>query len=197
MGEKTELRVATVCAANMNRSMAAHSVLQQQGFEVQSFGVGNRVKLPGASRTDPNVYEFGKATYEDIFNDLVAKDEALYKRNGLLQMLQRNMAIKPAPQRWQDHRDQQFDVVVTFEERIMEQLVEDMNSRPQTSMKPLLVLNIDVKDSHQEAAIAAPLAAKFCQMIAESEDWESEIDTIVQRFAQETGQRPLYTICWQ
>lgn len=165
--------------------------------------MGNRVKLPGASRSDPNVYEFGAATYESIYNDLQvrrtrrgavggavggleslgcvdgagraaggsgtavlqkgqliqfgtaqpaapstryasfptnppthrpttrarahpptdthphsvthplatcshplpqAKDEALYTRNGLLQMLQRNMAIKPAPQRWQNHR---------------------------------------------------------------------------------------------
>jgi hypothetical protein len=72
--------------------------------QVQSFGVGSRVKLPGASRTDPNVYQFGVATYEDIYKDLAAKDEALYTRNGLLQMLQRNMAIKRAPQRWQDHR---------------------------------------------------------------------------------------------
>lgn len=168
--------------------------------------MGNRVKLPGASRSDPNVYEFGVATYESIYHDLQvrrtrrgavvgaaggleslgcvdgagraaggsgtavlqkgqliqfgtaqpvapstryasfpppthppttrahpprapthpptytrphsvahplatcthpypqAKDEALYTRNGLLQMLQRNMAIKPAPQRWQNHR---------------------------------------------------------------------------------------------
>lgn len=29
--------------------------------------MGNRVKLPGASRSDPNVYEFGAATYEDIY----------------------------------------------------------------------------------------------------------------------------------
>ena len=66
--------------------------------------MGNRVKLPGASKTDPNVYQFGEATYESIYKDLAAKDEALYTRTGLLSMLQRNMAIKPAPQRWQDHR---------------------------------------------------------------------------------------------
>ena len=49
----------------------------------------------------------------------------------------------------------------------MEQLVEDMNSRQQVTMKPLLVLNIDVKDSYQEAAKAAPLAAKLCEMVSD------------------------------
>lgn len=33
-------------------------------------------------------------------------------------------------------------MVITFEERVMEQLVEDMSGRAQVSMKPLLVLNI-------------------------------------------------------
>ncbi|GAB4822279.1 hypothetical protein N2152v2_009325 [Parachlorella kessleri] len=148
---------------------AAHALLLKEGFVVQSFGVGNRVKLPGASKSDPNVYQFGEATYDSIYKDLVAKDEALETR---------------------------FDVAITFEERVMEQLVEDMNSRQQVSMKPLLVLNIDVKDSYQEAAKAAPLAAKLCEMIAESEDWESEVDDIVHRFERETKKRPIYTICW-
>lgn len=48
--------------------------------------------------------EFGECTYESIYQDLLAKDESLYTRNGLLQMLRRNAAIKPAPQRWQNHR---------------------------------------------------------------------------------------------
>lgn len=190
------LKVATVCAANMNRSMAAHALLQEEGFDVHSFGVGNRVKLPGASRADPNVYEFGKATYADIHRDLQQKDAALYQRTGLLQMLERNMAVKPAPQRWQNYREEEFDVAITFEERIMDQLVDDMHSRTQTSMKPLLVLNIDVTDNHQEAAKAAVLAVMLCKMIAASEDWETEIDDIVARFQQETERRLLYTICW-
>ena len=39
------------------------------------------------------------------------------------QMLKRNMGVKPAPERWQDSAVA-FDVVVTFEERIMEQLLD-------------------------------------------------------------------------
>ncbi len=33
------------------------------------------------------------------------------------------MSIKPAPQRWQDNQEQ-FDVVVVFEERLMDNLLE-------------------------------------------------------------------------
>ena len=40
-----------------------------------------------------------------------------------LQMLRRNMSIKPAPQRWQDNQEP-FDVVVVFEERLMDNLLE-------------------------------------------------------------------------
>jgi RNA polymerase II subunit A C-terminal domain phosphatase SSU72 len=89
---------------------------------VESYGVGSQVKLPGASQKEPNVYPFG-TPYEFIYNELKHKNESLYTRNGLLKMLRRNMAVKRAPERWQDGR-LVFDVVVTFEERVMEQVVD-------------------------------------------------------------------------
>lgn len=33
-------------------------------------------------------------------------------------------------------------------------------------MEPLLVINLDVKDNHEEAAMAAPLALKLCEMVS-------------------------------
>ena len=46
----------------------------------------------------------------------------LQERKGLLRMLERNANIKHAPQRWQECRNE-FDVALTFEERIMNILV--------------------------------------------------------------------------
>lgn len=50
---------------------------RRKGFDVQSFGTGNKVKLPGKSAGRPNVYDFG-CPYDTIYKDLVNKDEALY-----------------------------------------------------------------------------------------------------------------------
>lgn len=50
-----------------------------------------------------------------------------YKRNGLLQMLKRNVSVKEAPQRWQDNAaDGAFDVVFTFEERVFDMVIEGL-----------------------------------------------------------------------
>lgn len=48
-----------------------------------------------------------------------------YKRNGILQMLKRNLNVKLAPQRWQDNGgDGVFDVVMTFEEKVFDSVLE-------------------------------------------------------------------------
>ena len=188
-------RFAMVCAANMNRSMEAHKVALNAGLDVKSYGAGNRVKLPGASRDNPNVFEFGSVTYKDIYDKLMAEDEKLYTRNGLKDMLERNMTIKPAPQRWQDS-EVDVDVVVCFEERVFDNVVSDLKGRVGGSGEPLLVINLDVIDSHEEALNAGPHALKLCEMIDASDDWECECDEIMDKFAAEVGRRPIYTVCF-
>ena len=47
-----------------------------------------------------------------------------YKQNGVLHMLDRNRRIKKCPQRFQDEREEEFDIVITAEERVYDQLVE-------------------------------------------------------------------------
>lgn len=190
------MRFACICASNVNRSVAAHMVLKEAGLEVESFGCGRHIKLPGPSADAPNVYQFGVATYQSIHDDLRAKDESLYRRTGLLDMLERDVLVKPAPQRWQDHPHERFDVAVTFERRVMEQVVEDMAGRQGDGIRPLLVVNLDVKDNTREAATAAPQALQLCQMLEAAEDWETEVDEVVAQFEAETGRRPLYTLCW-
>ena len=193
-------RYAVVCAANFNRSMEAHKVLAERGLDVASFGAASRVKLPGASRDDPNVYDFDSITYEDIASDLERQPRETvenYEARGMFEMLRRNAKIKPAPQRWQTHSDRErFDVVVCFEERVFDNVVADLKSRSGGSGEPLLVINLDVVDSHDEALVAAPHALKLCEMIDASEDWECECDEIMDKFAEEAGRRPIYTVCF-
>lgn len=75
MGIIDELRIAVVCSSNMNRSMEAHAFLGKKGYNVQSYGTGDKVKLPGATPDKPNVYEFGVAEYDQIYQDLMLKDK--------------------------------------------------------------------------------------------------------------------------
>lgn len=49
-------------------------MFSKKGFNVQSFGTGDKVKLPGNAPDRPNVYDFG-TSYEEIYNDLLTKDK--------------------------------------------------------------------------------------------------------------------------
>jgi len=189
-----KLRHAMVCASNQNRSMEAHALLKKHGFDVSSYGTGAHVKLPGPSIREPNVYDFG-TPYRRMFDDLKRKDPELYKRNGLLQMLKRNLSVKMAPQRWQENAvDGPFDVVFTFEERVFDMVIEDLQNREPILMRSVLVVNLDVKDSHEEAAGGARLALDLCQKLEAANAWEDEIDDIVMRFERQHRRKLIYTI---
>ncbi|GLT76930.1 hypothetical protein SLA2020_485630 [Shorea laevis] len=187
-------RYAMVCSSNQNRSMEAHSLLKKQGFDVSSYGTGAHVKLPGPSLREPNVYDFG-TPYKQMFDDLRRKDPELYKRNGILPMLKRNLSVKLAPQRWQDNAaDGSFDIVLTFEEKVFDMVVEDLHSRDQVLMKTVLIINLEVKDNHEEAAIGARLALDLCQAIEDAESWEESIDDIIVAFENKHRRKLLYSI---
>ncbi|WZZ05863.1 hypothetical protein YC2023_091784 [Brassica napus] len=201
-------RYAMVCSSNQNRSMEAHFLLKRQGLDVASYGTGSHVKLPGPSAREPNVYDFG-TPYKQMFDELRRKDPELYKRNGILQMLKRNLNVKLAPQRWQDNAaDGVFDVVMTFEEKVFDSVLEDLNNREQSLMKTILVMNLEVKDNHEEAAIGGRLALELCQevnvpiglfvhnqsLIEGNETWEDTIDDIVAGFEKQQRRKLVYSI---
>lgn len=190
------LRYAMVCSSNQNRSMEAHCLLKREGFDVSSYGTGQHVKLPGPSLREPNVYDFG-TPYKLMFDELRRKDPDLYKRNGILPMLKRNLAVKHAPQRWQDNADDgPFDVVISFEEKVFDMVIEDLHNRDQPLKKPVLAINLEVKDNHEEAAIGGRLALALCLEIEAVECWEDTIDNVINNFERKNRRKLLYSISY-
>ncbi|KAL5223525.1 hypothetical protein ABZP36_010997 [Zizania latifolia] len=197
MEAKRKMRFAMVCSSNMNRSMEAHSLLGRAGLDVQSYGTGTHVKLPGPSLHEPNVYDFG-TPYSAIYDDLRRKDPDLYKRNGLLPMLKRNTSVKLAPQRWQDNAgDGMFDMILTFEERVFDLVVDDMHNREQRLLDTVLIINMDVKDNHEEAGVGAKLALDLCQKLEGADDeWEEVIDDLIVAFEKQHKRKLVYNIAF-
>lgn len=74
------------------------------------------MKFPGPAPNKPNIYDF-ETTYDEMYIDLITKDEEFYTQNGILCMLDRNKRIKLRPERFQDCKDV-FDLIITCEEKI-------------------------------------------------------------------------------
>ena len=56
--------------------MEAHRVLLERGIDVKSYGAGNHVKLPGASRDNPNTFSFGGRGQKSAIMFVRLKDSA-------------------------------------------------------------------------------------------------------------------------
>ncbi|XP_078729428.1 RNA polymerase II subunit A C-terminal domain phosphatase SSU72-like isoform X2 [Lampetra fluviatilis] len=167
----------------------------KKGFDVRSFGTGTHVKLPGPSPDKPNIYEF-KTPYDAMYQDLLQRDKDLYTQNGILHMLDRNRRIKPCPERFQECPER-FDLILTCEERVYDQVVEDLSGREQESFQPVHVINVDVQDNHEDATLGAFLICELCQCIQLTEDLDNEIDELVQDFEEKSGKLILHTLCEQ
>ena len=106
-----------------------------------------------------------------MYSELSTKDPRLYRANGLLNMLERNKNVKWGPERWQDwaigrprleHASDKgsggteagvVDVVITCEERCWDAVVEDLLNRGAPLNRPVHVINVDIKDNHEEALV--------------------------------------------
>ncbi|EPZ34528.1 RNA polymerase II subunit A domain-containing protein [Rozella allomycis CSF55] len=171
--------------------MEAHYVLNKHGFDVCSFGTGAKVKLPGPSIDRPNIYDFG-TPYTDMYEELKRQDSDLYVQNGVYYMLERNMKIKKAPERFQDSK-KILDFLITCEERCYNAVVEELTKRGGTEGIPVHVFNFDIPDTNEDAAIGARAIKDFAELIEQNYK-DLDIDELAKNFQSKTNLRILYTL---
>ena len=103
--------------------------------------------------------------------------------------------IKPRPERFQECKDP-FDLILTCEERVYDQVVEDMDSGEQETCQPVHVINVNILDTRKEATLGAFLICDLCQCIQLMGDMEDGIGKLLQVFKETIGRSFLHTVCF-
>merc|ERR1712224_926752 len=114
--------------------------------------------------------------------------------NGLLELCNRNQCIKKAPQKWQNEIIEEFDIAITFEKYVFDKVVDFMDSRVGLQIKPLIVININVQDSAEEAFAMGNQIINLCESLQNcATELEENIDSVLEAFENETERTSLYT----
>jgi RNA polymerase II subunit A C-terminal domain phosphatase SSU72 len=108
-------------------------------------------------------------------------------------MLDRNRRIKTAPEKFQVCTEQ-FDVIITCEERVYDQVIDFLENRESVSNVPVHVINVDIQDNHEEAVAGAFLISDLCSLLAKTSDLDNEIDEACYTFETENNKNILHCI---
>jgi RNA polymerase II subunit A C-terminal domain phosphatase SSU72 len=183
--------------------MEAHLLFTNAHLTVASYGTGSQVKLPGKTAMEPKVFKFG-VSYEKMYESLAAEDVAYFSQNGILALCRRGASCKDNANSWQGTSSKvvvKHDVVVVFEERLFDAVIEDLQMRePTDEFKPIVVICLDTKDNPTEAAKSARNAMEMCWRIDKCENLVEEVGEIVEEFSdkmvKDTGVKVLYQTCY-
>eukprot|EP00794_Sanderia_malayensis_P015280 gene15280-16857_t len=110
-------------------------------------------------------------------------------------MLDRNRRIKKRPEKFQTCTDE-FDIVITCEERVYDQVIEEMSKREPSNYTPVHIINIDIADNHEEATLGALLILELCDILDELDDMEHNIDEILQAYEQKIDRHIFHTVAF-
>ncbi|KAJ2506475.1 RNA polymerase II subunit A C-terminal domain phosphatase [Coemansia sp. RSA 2052] len=186
--------------SNMNRSMEGHFQLKKHGYNINSYGTGNGVRLPGASKSHINCYDFG-TPYSHILNDLKTQAKAQdwlnghYSRLGLFAMAERNATVKLAPEKFQEEH-MSYDVIFTCEEKVFDLVCEELLRRAGVKSKPVHVINIEIEDNHKESLVGGTTILELARCIVASKDLERDMDGIIEDVGNRMPHRLLYTVAF-
>ena len=139
---------------------------------------------------------------ESLINSLIHR--LSYTTNGIVHMLERNRRIKTKPERFQNCK-KQFDVIICLEERVYDQVVEDLMARPERDGRPVHVINIDIQDNHEEATMGAfivyelAIAVSHCLSCTALQleacvDMDNEIDEVLIEYESKCNRQILHTV---
>jgi RNA polymerase II subunit A C-terminal domain phosphatase SSU72 len=134
--------------------MESHLCFVNAHLPCTSYGTGSQVRLPGRTPLEPKIFKFG-TPYEQMYDSLAREDPNFFTMNGIIPLCKRGAAVKQSPTRWQDTPTSvlsSHDVVLAFEERIYDAVVEDLQGRePTERFAPMVVVCLDTKDNPTEA----------------------------------------------
>jgi RNA polymerase II subunit A C-terminal domain phosphatase SSU72 len=176
------LRFACVCASNVNRSMAAHQILQKNNFQVSSYGTNSAISLPGPGKA--NTYDFG-TTYSEILADLQGQGVSYYAEMGLLELIQRDQEIKDKPERFLSIFEQKkyFDIIFTYEKQpIMQRVLELFHANGNITFQLSHIVNIETQDDTTKARSSAATTLKLARELGNLPNLTEGLEQLLNSF---------------